>query len=182
MKTQKKKEVNPQLIIQAAKRENDIRRLLRPFYSYRLFIKFIKPISLQDGTKQYSSHFYGFEENCTYNQCYHGHFQNIVLNKLQGYKHCIEMAEEKYKGKYHHATIYSRSHFPGGVFTTEHRHYDSNGEIVRCQDPVISESDQKILYFSIVGGFLLVHENEAVQVDELLSSHLDWKNEVASKL
>lgn len=177
MKTTKKIDPKQQLIIQSARYNNDLRRLLRPWYTFRLFIRFNKPIFKKGGGSQNSSHFYGFEESCTYNQCLHGHFKNIVLNKLKGYAECIQLAEEKYKGDYKSATIYSRSVFPGGDFDVEHRQYGKDGIIEKINDPVLTETDSQTIFFSNIGGFLMLHPHK----EPLNIEQIDWQKEVSEK-
>lgn len=166
-----------------AKYENDIAVLLRPWYSFRVFVKFKKAFYGKRGERKDSQHFYGLEHAVSYRQCLYGHAKNIVLNKKQGFDHCVEMAEEKFAGRFYSLRIYSRSVFPDGTFDQLHRLYDEKGNIIRqipgeggeaieLVDPVITEEDNRTLYFSIKNGMLttLSEENFEELVNENLNS------------
>jgi len=147
-----KSDAQKKLEIYRAKHENNIALLLRPYYSFRLFVKFVKPFYDGKGNRKDSSHFYGLENVCTYNQCLHGHVENIFLDKEMGYRNCIKMAEEKFrhedgKPKYRLAQLYERLEFPDGKFNRLCREYNHKGEIVEVQDPVITADSNRILYF-----------------------------------
>ena len=175
----KKSEAQERLVIENAKANNDIRALLRPWYTFRIHIKFKKAFLNKMGQKQYGSHFFGYEENCTYNQCFFGHATEILLNKQQGFDRCVQMAEEQYKGKYQEATIYSRSIHPFGLFDVRHRVYsatgkriyeqvdEKSGEVTPLVDPVLTEDSNVILYFTKISNYLVVHPAPEVQEGEV---------------
>src|SRR5687768_15585203 len=98
-----------------AKDTNDIKQLLLPWLSFRLYIVFKQP----EKTRR---HFYGDEHQCTYNQCLHGKVPNIVLRKCKGYTNLIGLVEKEFKGKYQSAAIY-RCSAPGGAFDVLCRRY-----------------------------------------------------------
>lgn len=156
-------EAQKKLQFYRAKHDNDIARLLRPFYSFRLFVKFVKPFYDKNGNRKDANHFYGIENVCTYNQCLHGHVENIFLDKEMGYRNCIKMAEQKFIGPdgaplYRLAQIYMREQFPDGKFNTLCREYNHKGEIVEQQDPVITPETNKTLYFLESSGYLTLTE------------------------
>ncbi len=164
-----------QLQTKVAKQANDLSVLLRPWCSYRLYIRFSKPnFDSRTGEKLTSNHFYGYEHSVSYRQCTHGHVAFILLDKLKGYTECINMAEEKFKGKYLFATIYGRVLLPNGKFDVVHRHYNKAGELENVQDPVLTDADNRLLYFEMINHFLEIKtEPPAV---------IDFKKEVEEKL
>jgi hypothetical protein len=170
-------------LVQKAKYEDTLFPLLKPWYSFRVYIKWIKPM-VKNGVTHTKSHFYGFEEDCTYGQCFHGHADNITLNKLAGYENCIEMIESKYKGRFKYAAIYQRKHFPEGKFEEVDicRFYKQNGDIRDQQDPVILDSDNKTLHFSTIGGFLYVHPDKEMSEEKIVSGLFDWSGAISDAL
>ena len=158
-----------------AAQENDLSVLLRPYFTFRLFVKF-KRRFIDPVTKKIkdANHCYGLENVCSYNQCLNGHFENIVLDKQMGYRNCIRLIEEKYCENgvptYRFAQIYQRIVFPGGRFDILNRHYNHKGERVETlltprgeeiipKEPVISSADNMVLYFKEAGGLLYITED-----------------------
>lgn len=147
-----------------AKAKSDIHELLRPWYSFRIYLKFKNIIFKRDGSKHDSNHFSGYEESCSYNQCLHGHVKEIFLNKEKGWAECIKMAEVSNNDRdgnplYRYAQIYQRTDFPGGKFNILCRQYNSKGELEVQQDPVIMPADNKTLYFIKANiGLILTEE------------------------
>lgn len=169
-----KSESQKQLESIRAAQENDLSVLLRPYFTFRLFVKFKKRY-IDPVTKKIkdANHCYGIENVCSYNQCLNGHFENIVLDKQIGYRNCIRLIEEKYCEKgvptYRFAQIYQRLVFPGGRFDILNRHYNhkgerveqlptNKGEVIIPTEPVISPDDNIVLYFKENGGLLSITE------------------------
>lgn len=187
IKTQSQKQLE---LIRAAQ-ENDLSILLRPYFSFRLFVKFKKRY-IDPVTKKIkdANHCYGIENTCSYNQCLNGHFENIVLDKQMGYKNCIRLIEEKYCDHgiptYRFAQIYQRVYFPGGRFDILNRHYNHKGEsvesfenskreVITPVEPIISPEDNMTLYFKVDGSFLSITE-------EVIPSAADFKKLVTESL
>lgn len=130
-----------------AHQTGNIKHFLTPYFLFRCYIVF------KNGKKV---HLYGNEHQCTYNQLRYGRFENIPLNREKGYTDLIDLVEKRYSGKYTVAKIYRRE--PGTKdFNILCRHYDSNGQLLECQDPLIPE-EQKILilFYYIHSGKVIV--------------------------
>jgi hypothetical protein len=186
-----KSESQKQLELIRAAQENDLSVLLRPYFTFRLFVKFKKRY-INPVTKKImdANHCYGIENVCSYSQCLSGHFENIVLDKQMGFKNCIRLIEERYCEKgvptYRFAQIYQRVKFPGGGFDILNRHYNHKGERVEQlltnrnemiipKEPVISPEDNMILYFKVNGGLLNITE-------EVIPSAADFRKLVTESL
>lgn len=168
-----------------AKYHNDITELLRPYYSFRLYIKFIKPITISSGPrkgeKMDRTHRFGFESICSYNQCLHGHFENIELNKERGFRYCTTMTEVDFKNLFYKAQIYTRSVIPDGKFDVLLREYDNKGEIIYNNHELIQQlthpDQNKTLYFTIdQNNYLQITEDpipSAEKFKQILSESLN---------
>jgi hypothetical protein len=149
----------------SAKHDNDITRILRPYFSFRVFFKFKKAnFNKRTGDKMDTIHRYGFENKCSYKQCLHGHADHILLDKNRGLNHCIQMAESQFKGSFYKAIIYTRSVTPGGDFDITLREYDQKGNFIFNNEALIQEltapEQNKNLYFKIeTGGLIKLLEN-----------------------
>ena len=161
-------------LLQKARYDNDLSVLLRPWFTYRLHVRFLMPYyDPRSGVRKDTTHFYGNEHSVSYNQCKHGHAPVINLDKLKGYEACIAMAEKTFKGKYYHATIYARTDFPDGKFTTICRHYDRAGELKEVQDPVIEVQHNRVLYHQkTMGDFLEICSEKPIDFKTELVTHL----------
>lgn len=134
-----------------AHQTGNIKHFLSPYFLFRAYIVF------KNGKRM---HLYGNEHSCTYNQLRYGRYDNIPLSREKGYMELLNLVEKNYKGKYTVAKIYRRE--PGQKdFNIICRHYDSNGELVECQDPVIPD-DQKmlILFYYTHKGQVIVTETD----------------------
>ncbi len=143
-----------------ASQTNDIRILLQPWLSFRLYIVFMQKNNPKEKSRR---HFYGHEHQCTYNQCVHGMIPNITLRRKKGYEALVEMVEKTYKGKYQSATIYMRSQ-KGGPFDVLCREYYKGG-LQKKNDPLLSDDEGFILYYHSKNGKLEIIEQDPGTID-----------------
>jgi hypothetical protein len=163
-----KSDAQNKLAMVRARYQNDLSVLLRPYYSFRLFIKFKKAHFDGKGHKKDTKHFYGIENTCSYNQCLHGHVDNIFLDKKMGYNNCIYLAEQKYMGQYFLAQIYTRLQFPDGKFDILLREYSHNGELLADpQDPVFKPEDNRTLFFLLKNDYLVLTEDPVPSAEDV---------------
>lgn len=145
-----------------AKNTNDLFELLKPYYTYRLYIRFRQPhYDHRNGEMKENVHFYGYEHSCSYHQCLQGHVNEILLDKTKGYQYCIWLAEDKHLGRYRFATLYARTNFPDGRFNILCRHYNKNGELMdvkEANDMKPTDDDNRTIYFETVGGLLQLRD------------------------
>lgn len=129
-----------------AHQTGNLKHFISKYFLFRAYIVF------KNGKRM---HLYGNEHQCTYNQLRHGRFQNIELDREKGYGELINLVEKRYRAKYTVAKIYQRK--PGEKsFNTVCRHYNSNGELEECQDPVIPEPEKTLTLFYYFKNNLLV--------------------------
>lgn len=116
-----------QLFINKCHADRQLRGLLIPWLSFRLYVYFKSSEKYGSGSK---AHFYGEEQQVTYSQCLNGKVENIFLSKQIGYHRLVDLLEKgKFKRKYVSAQIYSKSDPYVDNFDILHREYH-NGKLV----------------------------------------------------
>lgn len=134
----------------------DIKHFLKPFFTFRLYVKF--------KANNKKSHFYGNEHQCTYNQLLYGQVPNIEMSRLKGYTDLINLVENTWKHKLTSATIYMRSD-GSEKFDTACREY-YNGELKDINDPVIDDSnDKRTLYYYFQNYRLFITTEDPAATD-----------------
>lgn len=110
----------------------DIKLLLQPYFSFRLYIVFKQA----DGRPGPKRHFYGNEHQCTYRQLLANKLPSISMDKQKAYTNLIHLIEVTYKGKYIGAKIYGREE-GSDQFNILHRDY-LRGVLQSSNDPDFS--------------------------------------------
>ena len=144
----------------------NLKMLLMPYFSFRLFIKF-------NDRKGQKRHLYGNEHNCTNHQLQQQKVPFILLDKQKGYTDLINLVEKRWQKKYSAAAIYMR---PPGEKTFSilcRRYYD--GELEECQDPIITPELNQTLYYHF--------ENHRLQLSTFAAPPLpNFKEEINKAL
>lgn len=169
-------EAQKRLLITSAKQKQDITILLRPWYTFRVYFRF-KTARIVKGVVHKTTHRYGYEQLASYNECFFGHKNEILLDKQEGWNNCIDMIENnpEFKGKFKYATIYSRETFPGGEFVNVHRVYAADGSYEsKVEDPELTPEHNILLYPAVIGHHLYVAKQPGLTDEEILSEHLGW--------
>jgi len=150
--------------------EKNLKLLLIPYLSFRLYVKFQKqhPGNYPNPTRT----FYSNEFRVTYKQCLFGKVPDIKLFKQAGYQALIDYVENGIKGKYLSAKIYMRD-AETGAFDTLCREYYKGG-LEKQNDPLLSEDEVQILYYSVKNGKLVIEKTNP--------NEIDFKSEVNNQL
>lgn len=176
-----KTDAQRELDIIGAKYDNDLPRILRPWLSFRIFLKFKKTFVETEGVRRGKRsdviHRYGYENSCTYSQCVNGHVENILLDKQRGFNKCVWLAEYEFRDLFMLAQIYTRAITPDGKFDILLRQYNSKGEIITAGKDLEGKEDlikelttpdkNQTLYFIInTKGFIELSETPVPTVQE----------------
>lgn len=145
-----------QLFINTCHSKRNLRGLLIPWLSFRLYVYFKDNKDYANGSK--SRHFYGEEQQVTYSQCLNGKVENILLSKQIGYQRLVDLLEKgKFKRKYISAQIYSKSDPFNDNFDILHREYHNGKLVLHSQnDPFFRE-----------GNMLRMKKDDAGTITEL---------------
>lgn len=151
-----KKPINPEDPLQQAHMTKNLKMLLMPHFSFRLYIRF---------NNKRQTHLYGNEHKCTYNQLLARRFECVQLDRLKGYTDLINLIERSYQGKYQYATIYMRTNGTN-EFNEVCRQYNTKGELSFVNDPVIDETNQYLkLFYTIQNGRVEIHTTDPQAID-----------------
>lgn len=137
--------------------EKELKMLLVPWISTRLYVYF----NDRNPAKRKRT-FYANEHRVTYSQCLKERVKDITLHKLAGYLGLVKMAEDL-RGKYVTAKIYMRTGPEG--FNAILREYDRSGNLVSFEDHPFTEDQCQVLYYTIEHGRLVLHEKEPEQIN-----------------
>lgn len=154
---QKQTESSALYLANKAHIEKELKMLLVPWISTRLYVYF----NDRNPAKRRRT-FYANEHRVTYSQCLKQRVESIVLYKYEGYMALIKMAEDL-KGKYLTAKIYMRT--GPGEFNTTLREYDRSGSLVASNDHPFAPYECQMLYYTIENGRLLIHEAKPESID-----------------
>lgn len=137
----------------------DLKLLITDHLVFKLHMAFKKRDA---NSKSVKRSIYGNEHSVTYDQCFFGKVDCIVLDRKKGYNDLIRYIEQDLKGQYIECKIY----MDDGTrkFPRLCRKYHKGSRVLE-DDPALSEEDVKLLYFTTEKGLLVIHETKPEEPD-----------------
>lgn len=140
---------------QAAALKGDLKHFLKPYFDFRLYVKFFN--------RSNGLHFYGNEHECTYRQLKHDHVPFVLLNKKKGYEGLINLVEHTWHSKINTGTIYRRDPLTKKFDHVCRRWYNKQWEFIN--DPLITDIDNIVLAYFFKEGRLQFTQEKIHNID-----------------